>query len=187
MDYNNFDQSIEIIRQHCYSTLLHELLGIDYLIFCLCIETRLGFFLSDDLTSLPVLILFVYSYYVLLLSSRIKFLSFVRKTIRKPGCRVGASSPKPLQQKAQRKILTLKTYQAPPRNCLSPMTFSSLSFVFHKEWGKTTTKTEVVEPVAGTAPVAICATGVPGIAKPSATNVQFFLPFFYQWGRRSEN
>jgi len=43
----------------------------------------------------------------------------------------------------------------------------NLSFII-KEWGKTTMKTEVVVTVAGNVPVAICATGVPGIAVPSA-------------------
>jgi len=53
--------------------------------------------------------------------------------------------------------------------------FSFFIFLFiHKEWGKTTTKTEAVVPEAGIVPAAKCATGAPGIAKPSAsTNIQF--------------
>jgi len=45
---------------------------------------------------------------------------------------------------------------------------ANLSFIIYKEWGKTTTKTEEVEPEAGIVPVAKRATGEPGIVVPSA-------------------
>jgi len=55
--------------------------------------------------------------------------------------------------------------------------FSVLSFIIHKEWGKTTTKTEVVITVAGIVPVAKRATGVPDTVVPSApTNVNTGRP-----------
>jgi len=53
----------------------------------------------------------------------------------------------------------------------------NLSFNLYEEWGKTTTKTEVVEPVTGIVPVAIRATGVPGIAVPSAPTNPFNFHF----------
>jgi len=55
--------------------------------------------------------------------------------------------------------------------------FSGLSFN-HKEWGKTTTKTDAgVVAVAGIVTVAIRATGVPGIAVPSAPTNPFNFHF----------
>ena len=65
-------------------------------------------------------------------------------------------------------------YQVPPRTRLHCLSF----FInFHKEWGKTITKTDAEVPVAGIDPEAICATGVPGIAKPSAPTNSFEFHF----------
>jgi hypothetical protein len=52
------------------------------------------------------------------------------------------------------------------------ISFSNLSFN-HKEWGKTTTKTDEVAPEAGRVPVATRATGVPVSAAPSAPTNPF--------------
>jgi len=59
----------------------------------------------------------------------------------------------------------------------------NLSFIIHEEWGKTTTKTEVVVPEAGIEPVATRATGVPAIDEPSVPTKPFkmhFLTFLSQ-------
>jgi len=54
---------------------------------------------------------------------------------------------------------------------------SNLSFI--KEWGKTTTKTEVEVPVAGTEPAAKRATGEPGNEVPSAPTNPFKFHFHF--------
>jgi hypothetical protein len=61
------------------------------------------------------------------------------------------------------------------------VSFSSLSFN-HKEWGKTTTKTDAVALVAERVPVANRTTGVPAIAipsAPSASTSSFEFHFYF--------
>ena len=93
---------------------------------------------------------------------------------------------------AQRASLALPYQAPPPRTQRTRLT--CLNFIFwpfnHKEWGKTTTKTEAVEPAVGIVLVAKCATGEPGIVEPSApTNVQFnfhFLTFLLLFTKSGE-